>query len=96
MIGIERTEINNKDDGKTYRGPVVKVIGIGGAGNNAVNRMITDGVSNVDFIACNTDDNDLKNALAEIKIQLGVRLTQGLGAGGNPEVGGESAVESIK
>ncbi len=97
MIGIERTDFDkNKNEIKTYRGPVVKVIGIGGAGNNAVNRMITDGVSNVEFIACNTDDNDLKNALAEIKIQLGVRLTQGLGAGGNPEVGRESAVESIK
>ncbi len=96
MIGIERTEFNDKSDNKTYRGPVVKVIGIGGAGNNAVNRMITDGVSNVEFIACNTDDNDLKNALAEIKIQLGVRLTQGLGAGGNPEVGRESALESTK
>ncbi len=96
MIGIERTEFDNKGDNKTYRGPVVKVIGIGGAGNNAVNRMITDGVSNVEFIACNTDDNDLKNALAEVKIQLGVRLTQGLGAGGNPEVGRESALESTK
>ncbi len=96
MIVIERTEIDNKNDVKTYRGPVVKVIGIGGAGNNAVNRMITDGVSNVEFIACNTDDNDLKNALAETKIQLGVRLTQGLGAGGNPEVGRESALESTK
>ncbi len=96
MIGIERTELDNKNDTKTYRGPVVKVIGIGGAGNNAVNRMINDGVSNVEFIACNTDDNDLKNALAETKIQLGVRLTQGLGAGGNPEVGRESALESTK
>ncbi len=93
---IEMDREFKREPVKVYRGPVVKVIGIGGAGNNAVNRMITDGVSNVEFIACNTDDLDLKNAMAEKKIQLGVKLTQGLGAGGEPEVGRESALESAK
>lgn len=95
MIEFERTGYN-KNDARFSNAPVVKVIGIGGAGNNAVNRMITDGVQNVEFIACNTDDLDLKNALAETKIQLGAKLTSGLGAGGNPEVGRESALESQK
>lgn len=95
MIEVERTDRNRKE-ARFSNAPIVKVIGIGGAGNNAVNRMITDGVRNVEFIACNTDDLDLKNALAEIKVQLGAKLTSGLGAGGNPDVGRESALESQK
>ena len=74
----------------------IKVIGIGGGGGNAINRMIESGVKGVEFIAANTDYQVLKNSKAEIKIQIGKELTEGLGAGGRPEVGRESAVESKK
>ena len=72
----------------------IKVIGVGGAGNNAVNRMIDSGVKNVDFIVANTDLQVLNNSKAPVKIQIGVELTNGLGAGANPEVGKEAALES--
>lgn len=72
----------------------IKVIGVGGAGNNAVNRMIESGVKNVDFIVANTDLQVLNNSKAPVKIQIGVELTNGLGAGANPEVGKEAALES--
>ncbi len=72
----------------------IKVIGVGGAGNNAVNRMIEQGVKNVDFIVANTDLQVLNNSKAPTKIQIGVELTNGLGAGANPEVGKEAALES--
>ena len=74
----------------------IKVIGIGGGGGNAINRMIESGVKGVEFIAANTDYQVLKNSKADIKIQIGKELTDGLGAGGRPEVGRESAVESKK
>jgi len=74
----------------------IKVIGIGGGGGNAINRMIESGVKGVEFIAANTDYQVLKNSKADIKIQIGKELTDGLGAGGKPEVGRESAVESKK
>jgi len=74
----------------------IKVIGIGGGGGNAINRMIESGVKGVEFIAANTDYQVLKNSKAEVKIQIGKELTEGLGAGGRPEVGRESAVESKK
>ncbi len=72
----------------------IKVIGVGGAGNNAVNRMIEDNVEYVDFIVVNTDDQDLVNSNADTKVQLGVKLTKGQGAGGKPEVGESAALES--
>ena len=72
----------------------IKVIGVGGAGNNAVNRMIESGVRGVDFIVANTDLQVLNNSKAPIKIQIGVELTNGLGAGANPEIGKEAALES--
>lgn len=72
----------------------IKVIGVGGGGNNAVNRMIESGVKGVDFIVANTDLQVLKNSKAEIKIQLGAELTNGLGAGANPSVGRDAALES--
>ncbi|WP_075075252.1 cell division protein FtsZ [Longilinea arvoryzae] len=76
--------------------PVLKVIGLGGGGSNAINRMIELGLSGVDFIAANTDAQALRNSLAPVKIQLGPQLTRGLGAGGNPEMGEGAAEESIK
>ncbi len=72
----------------------IKVIGVGGAGNNAVNRMIDENVQDVEFIVVNTDDQDLINSKAETRVQLGTKLTKGLGAGGRPEVGEAAAVES--
>ncbi|TQR38393.1 cell division protein FtsZ [Lysinibacillus sphaericus] len=73
---------------------VIKVIGVGGGGNNAVNRMIEHGVQGVDFIAVNTDAQALNLSKAEIKLQIGTKLTRGLGAGANPEVGKKAAEES--
>lgn len=72
----------------------IKVIGVGGGGNNAVNRMIESGVKGVDFIVANTDLQVLNNSKAPIKIQIGAELTNGLGAGANPQVGKEAALES--
>lgn len=74
----------------------IKVIGVGGGGCNAVNRMIESGVGGVDFIVANTDLQVLNNSKAETKIQLGPTISQGLGAGGNPNVGREAALESKK
>jgi cell division protein FtsZ len=74
----------------------IKVIGVGGGGNNAVNRMIEDGVQGVEFIAVNTDAQALKLSKAEIKMQIGANLTRGLGAGANPEVGRNAVEESRK
>ena len=73
----------------------IKVAGIGGGGNNAVNRMINAGVKGVEFVAVNTDRQALKNSLAETKIQIGEKVTKGLGAGANPEIGEQSAEESL-
>lgn len=66
---------------------IIKVIGVGGGGNNAVNRMIEHGVQGVEFIAVNTDSQALKLSKADVKLQIGSKLTRGLGAGANPEVG---------
>lgn len=74
-------------------GARIKVIGVGGGGNNAVDRMIEAGVSNADFISINTDLQQLKNGKAETKLQIGTKLTAGLGAGAKPEVGKKAAEE---
>ncbi len=74
----------------------IKVIGLGGGGGNAINRMVESGVKGVEFIAANTDLQVLNNSKADVKIQIGAALTDGLGAGGRPEIGRESAVESKK
>lgn len=71
----------------------IKVIGVGGGGGNAVNRMITSGLKNVDFIAVNTDKQALNVSRAETRITIGTQLTQGLGAGGIPEIGEKAALE---
>lgn len=81
----------DSDDNKNA---VIKVIGVGGAGGNAVNRMIDDGVQGVSFVAANTDVQALNSNKAENKIQLGPKLTRGLGAGSHPEVGQKAAEES--
>ncbi|MBE6144264.1 MAG: cell division protein FtsZ [Firmicutes bacterium] len=72
----------------------IKVIGVGGGGNNAVNRMIESGVQGVEFIVANTDLQVLNNSKAPVKIQIGAELTNGLGAGANPQIGKEAALES--
>ncbi|NLW40917.1 MAG: cell division protein FtsZ [Tissierellia bacterium] len=72
----------------------IKVIGVGGGGNNAVNRMIECGVRGIDFIAVNTDRQALNASRAEIKLQIGEKLTKGLGAGSNPEIGMKAAEEN--
>lgn len=75
---------------------VIKVIGVGGGGSNAINHMFKQGIKGVDFIVCNTDSQALQNSPVPNKIQLGVNLTEGLGAGANPDVGQQSALESIE
>ncbi|MBT8279840.1 MAG: cell division protein FtsZ [Bacteroidia bacterium] len=74
---------------------VIKVIGVGGGGSNAINHMFQQGIKGVDFVICNTDSQALNNSGIPIKIQLGVNLTEGLGAGANPDVGEEAAIESL-
>ncbi|ASV31151.1 cell division protein FtsZ [Maribacter cobaltidurans] len=75
---------------------VIKVIGVGGGGSNAINHMFQAGINGVDFVICNTDAQALDNSPVPIKIQLGVSLTEGLGAGANPEVGEQAAMESME
>ena len=83
MFGLEMDQLAN-----------IKVIGVGGGGNNAVNRMIESGVQGVDFIVANTDLQVLNKSKAPIKIQIGTDLTNGLGAGANPQIGKEAAQEN--
>ena len=83
MFGLEMDQLAN-----------IKVIGVGGGGNNAVNRMIESGVQGVDFIVANTDLQVLNKSKAPVKIQIGTDLTNGLGAGANPQIGKEAALEN--
>src|SRR6266545_2044536 len=83
--------INYTDDSRNDAR--IKVIGVGGGGGNAGNRMIDSGMENIEFIAANTDLQALRMSRAEVKIQLGVKLTNGLGAGANPEIGRKGALE---
>ena len=93
---------SNKDIGSiTFDLPknqsnVIKVIGVGGGGSNAINHMFQQGIKGVDFVICNTDAQALNNSGVPNKIQLGVSLTEGLGAGANPEIGEQAAVESLE
>lgn len=75
---------------------VIKVIGVGGGGSNAINHMFQQGIKGVDFVICNTDAQALNVSGVPIKIQLGIHLTEGLGAGANPDVGERSAMESLE
>src|SRR5499426_4594780 len=74
-------------------GAVIKVVGVGGGGSNAVNRMIAAGLEGVDFLVANTDVQALKQSKAPVKLQIGAKLTKGLGAGANPDVGRQAALE---
>ncbi|OGS28272.1 MAG: cell division protein FtsZ [Elusimicrobia bacterium RIFOXYB2_FULL_48_7] len=84
------------EEASTERGAIIKVVGVGGAGGNAVNRMISAGVKGVEFIAANTDKQVLMRSEAPIKIQIGPKLTRGLGVGGDPEGGRKAAEESYE
>jgi cell division protein FtsZ len=84
------------DDDPPITGARIKVIGVGGGGGNAVNRMIEAGIEGIEFLVANTDLQALKRSCAPIKIQLGGRLTKGLGAGANPEVGRSAALEDTE
>ena len=74
----------------------IKVVGVGGGGCNAVNRMIEEGIQGVEFVAINTDAQALMLAKAPTRVRIGNKLTRGLGAGGNPEIGRKSAEESAE
>lgn len=90
---IESAEVRIQYHDEDLRGARIKVIGVGGGGGNAVNRMIAAQMEGVEFIAANTDVQALKLSQAPVKLQLGVRLTSGLGAGANPDVGRRAALE---
>tara|TARA_B100000886_G_scaffold339903_1_gene306888 strand:- start:817 stop:2736 length:1920 start_codon:yes stop_codon:yes gene_type:complete len=92
---------NNKDFGIHFDLPknqsnVIKVIGVGGGGSNAINHMFKQGIKGVDFVICNTDSQALNSSGVSNKIQLGVSLTEGLGAGANPDIGEKAAIESLE
>ena len=94
-------ESNNEFGNITFDLPknqsnVIKVIGVGGGGSNAINHMFRQGIIGVDFVVCNTDSQALQTSPVPNKIQLGVSLTEGLGAGAKPEVGQQAALESIE
>jgi cell division protein FtsZ len=94
-------ESNNEFGNFTFDLPknqsnVIKVIGVGGGGSNAINHMFRQGIIGVDFVVCNTDSQALQTSPVPNKIQLGVNLTEGLGAGAKPEIGQQAALESIE
>ena len=93
-----KTEIdtNFSFDLPKNRSNVMKVMGIGGGGSNAVNYMYKQGIKGVDFVVCNTDSQALEESPVPNKIQLGANLTEGLGAGANPEIGKLAALESYE
>jgi cell division protein FtsZ len=92
MINIR---MNNVDHNSKKLSPKITVIGVGGAGGNAVNNMISSNLNGVDFVVCNTDAQALLGSLAEHKVQLGTLVTEGLGAGAKPEIGRAAAEESL-
>jgi len=86
--------IYDENDAFNNQKASIKVIGVGGGGGNAINRMIDNDVKGVQFVAVNTDAQDLRDSKADVRIQIGARLTRGLGAGADPEVGRNAAIES--
>ncbi len=95
QINMSTTQFDNITfDLPKHQSNVIKVIGVGGGGSNAINHMFQQGIKGVDFVICNTDAQALENSTVPNKIQLGVGLTEGLGAGANPEVGEKAAIES--
>ena len=93
---MENTFNNLAFDMPKNKSSVIKVIGVGGGGGNAVNHMYQQGIKGVDFVICNTDLQALQNSPIPNKIQLGINLTEGLGAGADPKVGAEAALENIE
>lgn len=83
-----------KDDVKQYEGAIIKVVGVGGAGNNSINRMIESGIKNVEFVAINTDRQVLGISKAKTVLQIGEKITRGLGAGGDPSIGEQAGEEN--
>src|SRR3954453_7674855 len=94
--GLMREKITILIDEPPITGARIKVIGVGGGGSNAVNRMIDAGIKGVEFIVANTDLQALNASKAPMKIQLGSESTRGLGAGSNPEVGRKAALEDTQ
>ncbi|MGO3707180.1 MAG: cell division protein FtsZ [Mesonia hippocampi] len=90
------TEFDISFDLPKNQSNVIKVIGVGGGGSNAINHMFKQGIKGVDFVVCNTDAQALENSPVPTKLQLGVNLTEGLGAGANPEIGEQAALESFE
>src|SRR6185295_19027647 len=88
--GESKLNVTMEDDQLTAK---IKVIGVGGGGGNAVNRMIQAGIKGVEFMVANTDVQAIRNSLAPAKLQIGAKLTKGLGAGANPEIGKQAALE---
>ena len=84
--------MNNNSD----QGSIIKVIGVGGGGSNAVNHMFRCGIKDVEFVVCNTDQQALEDSQVPIKVALGAQLTEGRGAGNKPEQGRQSAIENIE
>jgi cell division protein FtsZ len=91
--GVPQDSLRIQYHDETRRNARIKVIGVGGGGNNAINRMIEAGLEGVEFISANTDVQALEGSHAPVKLQLGVKLTSGLGAGANPDVGRRAALE---
>ncbi len=99
MILLDENESNEEQlriSIETELPATIKVVGVGGGGGNAVNRMIQSGIKGVEFIVANTDVQAMKGSLAPTKIQLGAQLTKGLGAGANPEIGRQAALEDTE
>src|SRR5512147_2411081 len=93
-VVMDSTGMNNEAEQRAESFARIKVIGVGGGGSNAVNRMIDEGIQGVEFITVNTDAQALLLTKSTTRVRLGDKLTRGLGAGGNPEVGRKAAEES--
>src|SRR6186997_1010534 len=91
--GAPEERLRLRLDEEMFTGARIKVIGVGGGGSNAVNRMVRSGLDGVEFMVANTDIQALKSSSAPIKIQIGSKLTKGLGAGADPNVGRSAALE---
>jgi cell division protein FtsZ len=94
--GVKHMSLSGERTPIVVNKPVIKIIGMGGGGSNAINRLLELGLDDIEFIAANTDTQALRNSLAPKKIQLGPHITRGLGAGGNPSVGESAAEESYR
>src|SRR5688572_14266971 len=92
----DTTTLRLKLDEESRTGARIKVVGVGGGGSNAVNRMVTAGLDGVEFIVANTDLQALRLNVAPIKLQIGSKLTKGLGAGADPNVGRQAALEDTE